>query len=729
LFLLLAICGSLAAWAQKPACNTGTIHTSSGPVCGMTSKVTLTEKKPPFTASAYLGIPYAVPPVGSLRWQYSRPFKGSAPLQATTYGNACPQTTTTPKDTASSRRCTDDQTLESGESEDCLYLNVWVPGGMTKNSRLPVMVFIHGGNFDHGSSTGGTSASSSPPSGNLYDGTYLAAAGKVIVVTLNYRLGALGFLAHGGKYNFGFADQLLALQWVQTNIAKFGGNPDNVTLFGESAGAKSVGLHVLSSPKSAGLFHAAIMESNALALPYKNTSQTQALSSAFCGSAPTLCTTATTACDLVKAQDNFLAAQPLSFASISNFLWTPTVDHVYITGQPMASAARLSVPLLLGTNHDEGVIFVYQAEGRAPKDDNPPNPAAYARLLEQQFGAANSKRIRSLQRYDCGTSADCTSQLVNVVTDFSFTCANRHLAIEATRGAKPQPLYLYQFDQVSSFNFWDFAEPKVPECNRLVCHTDELPYVFNTTWQFGGKISFNPQEESLARTIGGYWTNFAHSRNPGSTWPLFKPNNTYLLLRERSSAANDPLNATANCSTLWDAIGYETPEMLTRLFDSLGPEQPDEKGRAARIDATRRDLELGVPFSLHSDTTVTPVHPLWYVEQAVTRNTWFYPKLGERDVHTMPGGQNVTIAQALEAVTIEAAAQHGLEDSEPANTKPPQNQIGTLLVGAMVTPGSTSGTTYNPHDLLRTIEDMYGLPRIGDTPKASDIMGTGGAQQ
>src|SRR4029077_1306461 len=127
LFLALT-CAPLAAWAEKPACDTETIQTSSGPVCGLTSSVTLTEKEP-FTASAYLGIRYAEPPVGSLRWEYSKPFKGSAPLQATAYGNACPQTVTTPKDTPSSNRCTEGHTLGPGESEDCLYLNVWAPGG------------------------------------------------------------------------------------------------------------------------------------------------------------------------------------------------------------------------------------------------------------------------------------------------------------------------------------------------------------------------------------------------------------------------------------------------------------------------------------------------------------------------------------------------------------------------------------------------------------------------
>src|SRR4029077_9681638 len=119
----------------------------------------------------------------------------------------------------------------------------------------------------------------------------------------------------------------------------------------------------------------------------------------------------------------------------------------------MASAASLSVPLVLGTNQDEGIPFVYQAESLASEGKNPPDPAAYAKLLDQPFGVANSKKIRSRERYHCDdTATDCSQQLVNVMTDFAFTCANRHLAIQATRRAHPQPLYLYQFNQASGFN-------------------------------------------------------------------------------------------------------------------------------------------------------------------------------------------------------------------------------------------------------------------------------------
>ncbi len=550
----LVACGSLAVEAQKPACSTGIVQTSSGPVCGTTSTASFPEKGL-LTTSAYLGIPYAVPPIGPRRWQYSTPFKGSDLLQATVYGNVCPQSLASPASTGSGSQCKDGRALGPGESEDCLYLNVWVPGGTAAGSQLPVMVFIHGGNFDQGSGDAGM------PIGNLYDGTYLAATGKVIVVTFNYRLGALGFLARGGNYNFGFADQLLALNWVRTNIARFGGNPDNVTLFGQSAGAKSVGLHALSSPRSAGLFQAAIMESNALGLHYKSTSQTRTLSNAFCASGSSLCTTATTACDLVEAQHDFLAAQPLSFASLTNLMWAPTVDNVYVTGQPIASAANLGVPLVLGTNHDEGISFVYQAEQRAPKsiDHNPPSSAAYAAILDQQFGVANSRYIRSLERYDCGAASDCSNQLVNVITDYAFTCANRHLAIQATQGADPPPLYLYQFNQVSSFNFWSQEPNLVPQCAEKVCHADELPYVFNSARQFGKLgISFTSQEESLAQTLGGYWTSFANRHDPDSTWPLFMPQKTYRMLAAGSSTAIDPLDACANCSTLWDLIGYGT---------------------------------------------------------------------------------------------------------------------------------------------------------------------------
>lgn len=266
-----------------------------------------------------------------------------------------------------------------------------------------------------------------------------------------------------------------------------------------------------------------------------------------------------------------MAAQPLSFMSIANLFWAPTIDGVYVSGQPMASAASLNVPLLAGTNRDEGPAFVYSAREMAPKapNNNPPNSVAYATILEQLFGKADARRVQSQEKYSCTTTCDCTNQLNYVMTDFGFTCANRQLAIAATRRDKPQPLYLYHFNQVSNFNLWAYTPQPVPQCNGLVCHTDELPYVFNSVWQFSCIIAFTPPEQTLAQRIGKYWTSFADAHNPGDAWPPFKPGNAYLLLSESSSAANDPLNASANCS-LWDSIGYETAQMMTGIFNPAG---------------------------------------------------------------------------------------------------------------------------------------------------------------
>ncbi len=275
----LPLCGGLIPAAAKPACSTPSIETTSGPVCGATMEATF-EGKGRVEAASYLGIPYAVSPVGPRRWQYSGLFAGHAPLVATAYGSSCPQNVVAAGAAGAGDRCADGRRLAAGESEDCLFLNVWTPSGADAGGSLPVMVFLHGGAFVAGSGN----AESGPDGrrGNLYDGTFLAATGPAVVVTFNYRLGALGFLERDGAANFGLADQLLALEWVRRNIAAFGGDPGNVTLFGESAGAKSAGIHVFASSKSQGLFHAAILESDAFGLPYKGRQEAAEVRRAFC---------------------------------------------------------------------------------------------------------------------------------------------------------------------------------------------------------------------------------------------------------------------------------------------------------------------------------------------------------------------------------------------------------------------------------------------------------------
>lgn len=532
LFLALVL-EPLAVWAQqKPACSPGTqVTTPAGEnLCGITTADNVT---------AYLGIPFAQPPVGNLRWKNPEP---PAPrkeiFQAIKQQKGCPQPN--PKNP-----CPHEQ------SEDCLYLNVWVPDGATPNSKLPVMVFIYGGAFITGSDE--------LP---VYNGSSLASVGNVIVVNFNYRLGALGFLVMDGitdaiHNNFGFRDQIQALQWVQTNIASFGGDPTNVTIFGESAGAMSVGLHALSSTLSSGLFKAAIMESNPLGISYMTPQQAAEVGESFAGKLhctgpdkATCVRAVTNACTLVK--EEFQVTKELFSQGIGSLPWAPVIDGTLITQQPMiaAQAGALKLPMLLGTNRNEGNVFssLIQAARVSPLDRS-----GYDKILQNVFGHANAALIKKQPDYTCG-KALCGPTLANVINDYTFACANRHFATQAQAA-----IYAYQFTHPSG----DDCNPwrgLLAHCNSHSCHGAEVPYVFNTPSDVRKSCTFNKEEEALAKTMGGYWTSFARQQAPAGTpnWPSLKLSNTYMVLDTSPATAIDPWNSStsnANCS-FWDAIGY-----------------------------------------------------------------------------------------------------------------------------------------------------------------------------
>jgi carboxylesterase type B len=550
-----AVSAPLAAYAQG-SCAAGvpSVAAPVGTICGKTSPVTIANAGT-YSASAYLGIPYAQPPVGNLRWQNPQALKTlpQNPFQATQFGMMCPQAVAPGTDACP---------LPANQNESCLFLNVWTPSGAKAGAKLPVMVFIHGGAFVEGS--GGSTT------GDLYDGTYLAAANNVIVVTFNYRLGALGFLGLNGlttasNNNFGFRDQLMALQWVQSNIASFGGDPGNVTLSGESAGAMSVGLHALSSSQSAGLFQGAIMESNPLGVAYKTLDEAQTLGGKFqsianCSSVS--CLQGMTACNVVTSESSLDLDPPTSWTGMASVLpWSPAVDGTLITGQPIAGAGSLAVPMILGTNQAEGVLFAALAQQSGQKIGG----VKYAALLAELFGSGKVTQIENVKTYFCAlTASDCTQQLAQLITDYIFTCANRNLAIQATKAAGAKLVYAYQFTQASSFNLW----PQVSACANQVCHGDELPYVFNTAEKIGQ--TFQTKEENLSQIMGGYWTAFAAGQNPNggsrSNWPAFKPNSTYMILNATQSTPNDPFATSSNCTNLWDKIGYQSATAWSRFL-------------------------------------------------------------------------------------------------------------------------------------------------------------------
>ncbi|KAM9452560.1 acetylcholinesterase-like isoform 9-T10 [Salvelinus alpinus] len=325
---------------------------------------------------AFLGIPYGNPPVGELRFRPPQPADGwTGVLHATRYPNSCLQ----PQDTLfPGFRGAEMWNPNTKMSEDCLYLNIWTPPPLFKredpkrykssspgSSLAPVMVWIYGGGFTTGTA-----------SLDLYDGQFLSQSEGVVVVSMNYRLGPLGFLSlpesEGVRGNAGMLDQRLALYWVANNIAAFGGDPSKVTLFGESAGSASVGLHLLS-PGSHGLFNRAILQSGSPNTPWAVTTQQQAWNRSLslgrllgCPLAPLAvleqCLQKAHPEDIIKQQYNVL-----SLPTLLALPFTPSVDQNFLPDMPevlLRTGHFLKTEVLIGLNQDEGTYFlVYGAPG------------------------------------------------------------------------------------------------------------------------------------------------------------------------------------------------------------------------------------------------------------------------------------------------------------------------------------------------------------------------------
>jgi carboxylesterase type B len=518
----------VVAASATPACSTGVVTSKAGALCGL-----LQPTESGHAANAYLGIPFGESTAGNHRWkppQASPAWNGT--LTATRFGPVCPQFAVPNPPTPQA------QAQAATQSEDCLSLNVWTPQGGAADARLPVMVFIYGGSFAAG-------ASSYP----LYDGAYLAANKDVIIVSFNYRVGVLGFLATDSlRGNYGFMDQQLALSWVQKNIRGFGGDPAKVTLFGESAGAMSVGLHVFSAPGSKHLFRAAIMESNFLALPYKSLQDQINVGNIYkqgLNCADEICLRATSVNDLLLAQNSFVPQMSIVFSGTKFYIpFSPAIDGKLLREQPMVASARGGnrKPILIGTNKNEALLFT---EG----DDL--DYASYAANVASLYGKDFEK---VMERYRTDQPDRLDVVWGQVQTDSLLICAARRMASEARA-----PAYAYLFNHQPSFPVWGG-----PACRTddNVCHGDELPFVFHSADQIGGK--FTPPEAGLSDAMGTYWTNFARDLDPngkgaGTTalpvWPLFAGRQRHYmdLNLPQMSQQDDPYH---DICTFWDGIGY-----------------------------------------------------------------------------------------------------------------------------------------------------------------------------
>jgi carboxylesterase type B len=505
-------------------CATGLVTTTSGIICGKVISVNS------WDVHAFLGIPFGESTAGDNRWQ--DPISKatvSGVIEATDFGPGCPQALDPPYTSAET-------------SEDCLSLNVWRRADRGDERLLPVMVWIYGGSFRTGGSSMG-----------IYDGAWLAATENAVVVSFNYRLGVLGFLAgiHGLNGNYGLKDQQLAFQWVRDNISNFGGDPDQVTIFGESAGAMSVGLHSLSIPSSNDLFRAAIMQSNPFGIPYKTVDQAATEASLLeknlgCSNKDIDCLRAVSADDIVKEQgDTSIQMISLLGLHLAGFLvWAPVIDGDFLVEDPTVSAAAggLEKPTLLGTTYDEGVLFVHEISGAFGGHID---AATYKSVLTLIFGSDNTTDIIAL--YGINLTGDNTENLVHITTDYLFGCANRFVASQAVSS-----LYAYEFDE-NSINIW----PNVVECEGKACHGDDIPFTFHTDTQLG--IQFTEAQNALSVAMMGYWGAFADRLNPDLdghlSWPAFTPSSMeyMILVTPERYIAVDPI---ANCE-FWDQIGYD----------------------------------------------------------------------------------------------------------------------------------------------------------------------------
>lgn len=597
-FALLLLVGVVfaPAHASQPVCADGSsVHIAQGQVCAAAST-----RQPDILV--YKGLPFAKPPIpaNNLRWVAPQPPEAwTTERAATAFGPICPQY--------------DDSSGVVHGAEDCLYLNVWTPKAALAQPRsLPVMVFLYGGSFTSGA---GSLAS--------YDGAVLAATGPAVVVTLNYRLGALGFLyadkaPSGARLeppipgNLGVMDQQAALRWVEANIAAFGGDPTKVTLFGESAGAMSAGLHHFTIPSSTPLFRATIMESNPMGIRYDGPAQASDNGALFlrllCGRRvksanchPSFAELqAFSLAQVFKAQDAYGLDKILSTPSAGfpqSIQWAPVIDGDLITGQPQdgygAANIKTPKPYIFGVNADEGTAFAGMTCASFASNHGQINPVPseaaqcipagatssemneqwYDEAMTSLYGAKPAAAITAFRDagdhrpYDAhtlpGTSYyNAPSQAMAAVSnDDSFVCAGLRAADRSLAQVPGQQVHAYVFAQPPLFDLYkDTGTTACIPANGQVCHADELAFVFNTltvtATEFNGTLPVPATDRRLAGSMAVAWTRFARDLAPPAPWQPYAATGGFWRWQGTDGAMVPTMNLAdkAHCPTLWNKI-------------------------------------------------------------------------------------------------------------------------------------------------------------------------------
>ncbi len=514
-----------------------TVSTQFGPVQGSVNG----------SVVQFLGIPFAKPPVGSLRWKAPQnPNTWSSALITNSFAPVCPQKKFTQGSSS--------YTLTG--NEDCLYLNIWTP--QTGAGTRPVLVFIHGGGNQQGGASedgGGT---------QMFFGKNMASRGNAVVVTIQYRLGPLGFLVHPGlepenannvSGNYAVMDQVLALAWVKNNIANFGGDPNKVMIFGESAGGVDVG-NLLLTPSAAGLFDRACIQSATPVIGDYNTIKSKGVS--FVDSFTT------TGTDVQKIafmrtlpSDSLIKDEtpPLSGGAVG-MNWQAVKDNITFTDFPVQliqSGNFNKVPLMLGSNADEMSLSA------------PPTvvPAMVTALINASVPSSLQAQANTL--YPPGSNTTQARQsYIGILTDAQFTATSRRTA-QCVSINQTQPVWRYFFSHKHTF------APLTPLGSY---HGMELFYVFNN-WEnatAGSGPLFKPQDDSVQKAMLGYWVNFANTGNPNGSglvaWPQYTASiDPYLEIKATPNGSQAGLRTVQ--TDLWDnSIGF-VPCISTLGFNEL----------------------------------------------------------------------------------------------------------------------------------------------------------------
>jgi para-nitrobenzyl esterase len=484
------------------AANVDQVTLDSGIVQGMPGKVP--------GIRTFEGIPFAAPPVGNLRWREPQPVAHwDGVRMATAFGHRSIQ----------GSMYSDMAFRDRGLSEDCLYLNVWTPA-KSASEHLPVMVWIFGGGFQAGAT-----------SEARQDGVHLAAKG-VVVVSMNYRLGIFGFFSHpeltaesgrGSSGNYGIMDQTAAMRWVQRNIAAFGGDPGNVTVFGESAGSYSVSIHMASEP-SRGLFQKAIGESGSLVGTRKIAASVTPLAEAEqAGVDFEQAVGAKSLADLRAMPGKALLKAVLgdkkfkAGVAIDGYVLRKSLHETYSRGE------QARVPLLAGWNADESRVYAVLGSKR-------PTAKSFEKAVRTEYLELADE---VLKYYPSGTDEEAVRSAGDLASD-RFIINSAWTWIDYQRALSDPPVYRYQFDRAVPVAPWMVINGvKATAVDIGAPHAAEIPYVFGALGALK-YIKWQPEDLRLSDQMATYWSNFAKTGNPNGAglpvWPKFTEAGNYQVM-------------------------------------------------------------------------------------------------------------------------------------------------------------------------------------------------------